>query len=161
MPLDGPAPKEGRVRRNKDTFEDSKIVIIPDGIRRGPELPDDFEWHPRTLEWWESIRVSPQAQIMDWGDWEMMQETAILHTRFYVGKMSSAQLVAVAGELRRRMAAIGATYEDRLKLRMKIQGEAAQISDDDITGFAKEGISYFDKINARAAELREAEKKDR
>lgn len=155
MGINGPKPKDDPVRRNKPTFDQTNLSY--DGIRRGPDLPEDVEWHPRTEIWWEMWRMSAQAQVMDDSDWEHMMETAFLHTRFWEGRMSAAQHVALAGELRQRQAALGNTFEARLKLRMVIDGDQTNI-EDEIDAAAREGIDYFEKLTARAAELREAPK---
>jgi len=151
MGITGPAPKEDALRRNKATFD--KVIVVADGVIRGPELPEDVEWHPRTIEWYAMWRASAQATIMEDSDWEMLLETAFLHTRFWFGKMSAAQHVALAGELRRRVAALGSTFEDRLKLRMVIQGDSPSTEDETIEAAAADGVNYLEKVLARTAEL--------
>lgn len=155
MGINGPKPKEDALRTNKPTFERTEIAF--DGVKRGPDLPDDMEWHPRTEVWWEMWRYSAQAQVMDETDWEHLLETALLHTRFWYGEMSPAQHVALAGELRMRTAALGATFEARLKLRMVIVGEQTDI-EDEIDAAARAGIDYFEKLTKRAAEISETPK---
>lgn len=156
MPMTGPAPKDDPVRRNSPTFD--KTYVEWDDVVRGPDLPEDIDWHPRTKEWWEKWRRSPQALVMLDSDWEMMLETALLHTRLWYGKMSSAQLVAVAGEVRRRVAALGSTFEDRLKLRIVIQTDADEQNEDKkIEDAAEQAVNYMERLlNATASVRSEA-----
>src|SRR6478752_3381519 len=117
--MSGPAPKEDPIRRNKPLFE--KVEVSAHAELRGPELPVDFEWHPRTIQWYETWRRSPQASVMVDTDWEAMIETAIMHTKFwraaYDGRTSANAMTNLSAQLKSRMAQFGATYEDRLRLR--------------------------------------------
>lgn len=108
----GPAPK-GRRARARDEAVTRQIEC--DGQVRGPELPDEVDWHPRTVVWWETWRRSPQAQEFQPTDWSFLLDTALMHhTMWDKGRWE------FAAELRLRAAKFGATVEDRLRLRQSI-----------------------------------------
>jgi hypothetical protein len=110
----GPAPKDPdkRVRRNADPAPVSNLAA--DGELRGPDLPDGMEWPHRTQRWWETWRLSPQAQTFTESDWDFLLDTALLHARMWLGDAK------IAAEVRLRVAKFGATPEDRLRLRMQV-----------------------------------------
>lgn len=120
MAGNGPPPKDpaARRRRNKDTNTTREVVV--DAVLRGfdlPEgcLPDEEEWHPRTVDWWNTWRSAPQAQEMLGTDWQVLLETALLHHVLWSkGKWE------YASEVRLRVAAFGATLADRQRLRMSV-----------------------------------------
>jgi len=108
----GPAPK-GRRSRARDEAPSRQIEA--DGVVRGPELPDEVDWHPRTVVWWETWRRSAQAQEFQATDWSFLLDTALMHhTMWAKGRWE------FAAELRLRAAKFGATVEDRLRLRQSI-----------------------------------------
>lgn len=109
----GPAPKDPsqRARRNREA---PSLVVAEDGERRGPELPEDFEWPAATVKWWETWRASAQAQTFTDTDWSFLLDTAVMHAEFWLGNR------ALAGELRLRVAKFGATPEDRARLRLSV-----------------------------------------
>jgi hypothetical protein len=111
----GAAPKAAH-QRERDTRRriDDKAIRVPDQAYAGvvPELPA-HEWLPATLAWWETWTHAPQAHMFTVTDWAFLIETAYLTDAFYGGNM------AVASELRLRMAKFGATPEDRARLRLQ------------------------------------------
>lgn len=118
-------PKANPARNNKHTEitlerrNDDKLI--------GPELSWTIDWHPKTRVWWDSWRASPQALMFEQTDWEELESTALIHHNIWNStKISVAQLAAGLAELRQRVAKYGATYEDRLKLRMKFADTAVK-----------------------------------
>lgn len=111
-------PKENPARRNKhDSIQIERRV---DGEMIGPDLSWTIDWHPKTREWWDAWRRSPQAILFEETDWEELQSSALIHHAIWNNPKSSvAQISAGLAELRQRVAKFGATIEDRLKLRMK------------------------------------------
>ncbi len=108
----GPAPKARRARAR------DAVVTRPlesDGEVRGPELPGDIEWHPRTVVWWETWRRAPQAQEFQPTDWSFLLDTALMHHTMWLKEKWE-----FAAELRLRASKLGATVEDRLRLRQSI-----------------------------------------
>ncbi|MFE9300531.1 hypothetical protein [Streptomyces sp. NPDC006856] len=119
MAGNGPAPKDRKVRRNKDAvpqtvlrWERAEAPELPDlHIERDGELVE-FVWPARTREWWQMWRDSPQAEHFGSSDWQFLLDTALIHARLWSGEVSAAP------ELRLRVAAFGATPADRARLRM-------------------------------------------
>lgn len=159
--ISGPAPKEDPVRRNAPIH--NKVQFEWDGLTRGPELPyieqidSDgmvaiFEWNQRTVEWWNKWRNSAQAMVMHESDWESMLETAMLHTRFWNGGLKPNEMTAIATALKQRVAAYGATYEDRLKLRMVIKTEHDELAEEvEIQQEAGRMIDYAARLLGQVA----------
>ena len=113
----GPAPKPVLQRESRtQARSESATKLTADGELRGPELPEG-DWHPRTLRWWDTWRWSAQAQILTPTDWDVLMETALLHTELWNGDSR------VAAEVRLRVAKFGATIEDRARLKMQVDGE--------------------------------------
>lgn len=119
--MTGPAPNPNHVRRHKDNLTPG-MEISADGIRRGPDLPDGFDWCAKTKVWWETWRMSPQAQLMCETDWHAMEEAALFHNDIWanLGNLKPGDLVQMSKRLHDILAAYGMSYSDRLKLRIKI-----------------------------------------
>jgi len=113
----GPAPKPVLQRESRTAARDAEATkLAADGALRGPDLPEG-DWHERTVAWWETWRRSAQAKTFLPTDWDVLAETALMHTRLWNGEVS------VAPELRLRVAKFGATVEDRLRLKMAVETE--------------------------------------
>lgn len=111
----GPAPKDPSQRRRANKPPVPATVVTPDDELRGPELPTDVDWHARTTDWWETWRRSPQAQSMTTTDWSFLLDTALLHSAMW-----QKGHWTLAAEVRLRVAKLGATPEDRARLRMSV-----------------------------------------
>lgn len=118
----GFAPKETRSRARDAKSRDAEMQRLEDdGAARGdhlPEgvLPDEESWHPMTVRWWETWRRSPQSQTFVATDWDFLLDTALLHHVMWTkGRWE------FASEVRLRAAKYGATPEDRMRLKMKIE----------------------------------------
>jgi hypothetical protein len=110
-------PKENPQRRNKHT---ELTLDRRDGTLIGPELSWTIDWHPQTREWWDTWRRSEIAPMLENSDWDFLQDTALIHHDIWNNqRMSVAQKTNALAEIRQRVAKFGATYEDRLKLRIK------------------------------------------
>lgn len=135
-------PKENPARRNK---HDSVTLERRDGSLIGPELSWTIDWHPKTREWWDAWRASPQAMMFEQTDWEELENAALIHHNVWNNpKISVAQLSAGLAELRQRVAKFGATYEDRLKLRMKFAD--ASIKEDKANPIIEKRVNYKEMI---------------
>lgn len=122
----GPTPREHH-QRERDTRrrQAGAVTIADDGVLRGPELPDKpGGWHPETLNWWETWRRSPQAQLFEPTDWEVLKRAALLHDSVWRSSKPSA---AAISELRLIEERFGATYVDRMRARIKINHEDADV----------------------------------
>ena len=109
----GPAPKDPsqRARRNKDPHPTTYLTFIKG---EAPELPSEIDWHPRAREWWKTWTESAQVEIMTSVDWQFMMITAFLVHQFWCNGHWT-----LAAEIRLREAKMGATPEDRARLRIQ------------------------------------------
>jgi hypothetical protein len=80
-------------------------------------LPDGEEWHPRTKAWWDTWRRSAQAQTFTATDWDFLLDTALMHHTMWAKARWE-----FAAELRLRAAKFGATPEDRMRLKIEVEG---------------------------------------
>lgn len=120
----GPAPKHPsrRARTNKDPVAPRtlRLVRVPQ-----PALPslgvdkngDEYPWHPRTLDWWETWAQSELSNDFTASDWSFLIDTALMHHAMW----SKGQWT-LAAEVRLRVAKYGATPEDRARLRITFEG---------------------------------------
>lgn len=115
-PMPGPAPKspDQRARRNKDAVPWQTLQLV---AMAQPELPDDMEWHPRTVSWWELWAKSPQAKYFGPTDWEALIDTARVHDAYW--RSSGKAMLDYAAELRLRLGLFGAAPADRARLRIQ------------------------------------------
>lgn len=118
----GMAPKGTRSRARDSKARDAELQKLEaDGELRGPGLPegvlpDGESWHARTRAWWETWRRSPMAQTWLDTDWDFLLDTALLHHVMWTrGKWE------FASEVRLRAAKYGATPEDRMRLKLKVE----------------------------------------
>lgn len=112
----GPAPKpdEQRVRRNRPALGNEQ-ELVRDGIQRGPELPEYVVWDERTLAWYETWRVAPQAQVFEVTDWKRLELLAYLVNDFF-----AAPDKGLLAEIRLNEERMGAVWTDRQRARMRI-----------------------------------------
>ena len=116
----GPAPKPAsrRARTNADPVGTRSLRLVRESA---PELPDlgfdsdgsPIEWHPRTVDWWETWKRSELAKDFTASDWSFLLDTALMHHAMW----SKGQWT-LAAEVRLRVAKFGATPEDRARLRI-------------------------------------------
>jgi hypothetical protein len=113
----GPAPKDPRrrARVNADTIAGTVLRVEQADQPRLPAAPDWLEvWPERTVEWWAMWGASPQAEHFSSTDWDFLLDTALLHAQVWAeGKLGQLP------ELRLRVAKLGASMEDRARLRMQ------------------------------------------
>lgn len=123
----GPQPKDPdkRVRANKDPigstvlrFEESEQPELPEfdvQVEQDGEIVSrKFDWPESTRRWWRMLGEAPQAEHLGSTDWSFLLDTALLHAAVW-GRGEMKYLP----ELRLRVAKIGATPEDRARLRMQ------------------------------------------
>ena len=119
----GPAPKPELTReRDNARREAATTKVTDDGVLRGKPLPKETAWHPRTVAWWATWRKSSLAQTFTESDWDFLLDTALLHTEMWNGETK------LAAEIRLRVSAFGSTPEARLRLKLKIDNDAAEIT---------------------------------
>lgn len=110
----GPPPKDPskRTRRNKETKQVTSLGEFKTAAQ--PDLPESIDWHPRTIEWWQTWGRAPQASNFTETDWSYLLDTALMHHEMWTKGSFN-----LAGEVRLRVAAFGATPADRARLRMQ------------------------------------------
>lgn len=126
MPRRGPLPKDpaARARRNAVT----PVRVVQATAAAQPKLPPlmvsyidadgqsrsrRIAWPALTREWWAMWADSPLAAEFTATDWDFLRDTARLHAEYWRGNLK------VAAELRLRVAKMGATPEDRARLRVQ------------------------------------------
>lgn len=125
-------PKDSDKRKNKPALNDT-ILVRRDGTVVGPELPRGYLWIEKTRQWWDMWRRSEIAPRLEPSDWETLFGIASLYNDYWSGVLAPTQKVAYWAEIRRGVAAFGATLEDRLKLRIKFADSDEKISNADGT----------------------------
>ena len=112
----GPAPKEGRRRRNAPAR--GEWVELPPleqaVLDELPELEDDV-WRPETVSLWEAWRADPVTALWSPADRAFALDTLILHNEM---------TASGASEIRLRMDSLGLTPKGKRDLRWRIVGEA-------------------------------------
>lgn len=122
----GPAPKDPskRARMNSDPVG---LRVYSAARASQPELPEfDFQvevdgttlsqtfvWPEATRRWWATWGAEPLAQDFTATDWDFLLDTALLHAKVW-----GAGELKLLPELRLRVAKMGATGEDRARLRI-------------------------------------------
>jgi hypothetical protein len=111
----GPRPKEIQNLASR-----SRLKARADGMRvftaapaEQPPLPDCIDWPAITQSWWATWGAEPMAADFRPTDWDFLLDTALLHAK--VWGEGDTKLLA---ELRLRVAKMGATSEDRARLRI-------------------------------------------
>lgn len=122
MPGRGPAPKEQhqRERDTKRRITDRQISLLRDGELRGPELEDATGrdgWSPQARAYWQTWRTAPQAAIFEATDWQRLALLVPLVESYW----TIAPDKGIASEIRLNEERLGATVQDRQRLRMRIE----------------------------------------
>ncbi len=119
----GPRPKNNSVRRNAATDSGLRVYTAPPVVQ--PELPPLFATNPQTgrrrrvawpaatKKWWATWGDEPMSADFTATDWDFLLDTALLHAKVW----GEGDLKLLA-ELRLRVAKMGATAEDRARLRI-------------------------------------------
>lgn len=85
------------------------------------------KWRPETVDWYKTWCRAPQSGMFLETDWQRLHQIAGLVDAYYamldIGKVAGA--ATIHSEIRRNEQLLGATPEDRLRLRWK-HGDAAK-----------------------------------
>jgi hypothetical protein len=91
------------------------VTIAADDIAQAPDLPEGAYWHPQTREWWAIWQRSPLSKSWLETDWAFLLDTALMHSTMWAkGNWT------MAAEVRLRVAKLGATVEDRMRLKISV-----------------------------------------
>jgi hypothetical protein len=113
----GPTPKANRTRKRDERHE-----ITPQESSGAPQIPDG-EWSAGARDWWDTWASSPQAGAFTATDWLRLRMLLPL-VEAYFDKPSRA----ILSELRLNEARLGATVEDRQRMRVKIEQPAPPLA---------------------------------
>lgn len=108
----GPAPKDPNKKVRSDP-RDMTIRTFEVEACEQPDLPDFRDWHPMTRQWWAHWKTTPQAEDFVAIDWDFLLDTALMHDAMWAKGQWT-----LAAEVRLRVAKVGATPEDRARLKM-------------------------------------------
>lgn len=118
----GPAPKPAASRARRNAVPATATLTFTPAAQ--PDLHAGFPWPEQTREWWARWGRCPQASMFSETDWDFLADTALLHATVWGsaqdavahgGKLDLSQVA----ELRLRVAKLGATVEDRQRLRIE------------------------------------------
>jgi hypothetical protein len=78
-----------------------------------PELPDDIDWHARTVDWWSMWASSELAKDFTATDWSFLLDTALMHHAMWSkGQWTlAAEVRSAGGEVRRDSGGPGAAAD--------------------------------------------------
>lgn len=113
----GPAPKDGRVRRNADPVDSITLNNPP---VEAPKLRGYAKYSAATRQWWDTWVSSPQAGAFTATDWQRLMMLAPLVEQYH-----QEPKTALLAEIRLNEERLGATVADRQRLRMKLNGPEA------------------------------------
>lgn len=117
----GPAPKDVHQRaRDTRRRQADAVTITPDDEVRGPELPPGYT--PDVVNWYNTWRRSPQAQLFEATDWQRLLVLAPMVQRYFEQPTASA-----LSEIRLNEERLGATVVDRQRAKVKIRRESENI----------------------------------
>ncbi len=116
----GPPPSENRRRRNADRYEGQEVEVDPARVTEAPPLPGRHS--AAVKRWYETWCSSPQAQAFTVTDWQRLHMLAPL-----VGLYFRSPDKALMAEIRLNESLLGATHVDRLRARIKLEGEAPAV----------------------------------
>jgi hypothetical protein len=111
--ITGPAPKDGKRRRNADTFQWTEVADSP-FAGESPDLPEQIT-SALVADWYSAIRRMPHCVLWSPSDWQFAVTTAFVAAECYDPEAKMHPF----GELRQREAKMGVTVEDRMKLRIR------------------------------------------
>ncbi len=124
----GPVPKDASRRQRRNSTPGTVELDAGARAKRPPALPPRAgrgrKWSAATRRWYEVWRRSPQATLFTATDWQRLHMLAELIEAYYYEP--SKELLA---EIRLNEAKLGATPEDRQRLRWEIaagEDEAAE-----------------------------------
>lgn len=85
-----------------------------------PPLPKLGKWHPRVLEWWESVWTSPMAGEYLEADKQRLYRIAVLQHDFWTCG-DRAERLRIAAEIAKQELPLGLTPIDRRRLQWEVE----------------------------------------
>lgn len=125
MPGVPPKHPSARARRNKTPGARTLVPVDPKKVTI-PDLPDLRVWHPRTVEKWKAVHLSPMFAEYDQSDIEGLLALAILWDDFWKADDPTPR-VRLMAEIRQNEVRYGLSPIDRRRLAWEIdRGEQAE-----------------------------------
>lgn len=125
----GPAPKDATRRQRRNATPGTVELEATAKVKRPPALPPRAgrgkRWSAATRRWYDVWKRSPQATLFTATDWQRLHMLAELVETYF-----EAPTKELLGEIRLNEAKLGATPEDRQRLRWELvdDEDAAQAS---------------------------------
>ena len=129
--MPGKKGMRGRPRQRTEDLADQRPDRTADVEKPlaapAPEIPpSDPEWHPRAAEWYESLKLSVQAQYLEPSDWAFARYLGDLMTTTLGTPRVNAQLVtAITRGMDQLLTTEGARRAARLELQRPKGGDEA------------------------------------
>jgi hypothetical protein len=101
-----------------------------------------YAWPAATRRWWANWGAEPMAARFRMTDWDFLLDTALIHARVW-GEGDLSQL----NELRLRVAKMGATGEDRARLRITYaEADEAEVPQPDSAAGSADEFGGFPRL---------------
>lgn len=115
--MPGPPPKDPNVRQRRNAKAEEADLTPPPADVPVPELPkpDEREWHPLSLRWWDGLWHSPMAPRYLITDVHALGMVALLIDDFYKAT-SPKDRRELAAEIRQQTARFGLSNWDRNRM---------------------------------------------
>jgi hypothetical protein len=122
----GPVPKRSDQRRRRNKVDLDRVQIDTEVLVPELNLPGDL--HPVAVDFYESLRISGQAQYFEPSDWQRARVfVSLLSDVLYSSKPSSMMYAALQSDMQALLVSEG----DRRKVRMEIDRLPADTSVED------------------------------
>lgn len=115
----GPAPKDGDKRLGHRAAD--PVTSLGPAPKTAPALPSAADYSPETRRWYRVWAQSPQASQFTDTDWQRLHMLAPMVESYFENSDPRT-----FGEIRINEAKLGATPEDRQRLRWKVAEEEPQ-----------------------------------
>jgi hypothetical protein len=115
----GPPPKPAATRARRNRAPTAKVLdeAPPAAI---PALPDDREWHPQTVAWWQDALASPMAGEYLQADLHGLARLALLVDDYWRAETPTAR-TRLSAEIRLAGMPYGLSPIDRRRLQWEVK----------------------------------------
>lgn len=119
----GPPPKDPEKRQRRNKAPDVEELPAVHAVT-APPLPNRSKYLAGTRHWYDTWASSPQAAGFGVTDWQRLHMLAALVDAYW--REPSKELM---GEIRLNESKLGATVEDRFRVRWRLPGSAPAAED--------------------------------
>lgn len=118
----GPTPDPRRKRTSGGQAPWQELPPAPSRrLRRIPSAPTEAGWHDNSVRWWKAMAKSAIAVLYEESDWAYLETLLALVERHW----RDGCPIEVAKEIRLGGGKLGATIDNRQRLRMRPTGAAS------------------------------------